>query len=112
MGGKAMEQHWFVRVRATRTVHALCIVVALVLSACGGGSGSHDLTVGFSYTGAVTDLFAPARATAQFTGLEGNRPHCAVTAGTLPPGVSVAGDCSVIGAPTQTGVFTATVTLT
>ena len=65
-----------------------------------------------SYGSLAADLFTTVRSVPTVGGLNGNPARCAVTAGALPPGVSLASDCSIGGAPTQTGAYGATVTVT
>ena len=89
------------------------ITVAL-LSACGGGgSGGHDLSVGFSY-GSTTapQLFGSAGAQPVISGLEGNTPHCSVQSGTLPPGITLQTDCTLAGVATRPGSYAAVIQLT
>ena len=94
--------------------------LALALAACGGGggggggggsSGGGNLTVSFSYANSTLNLWSPITLQADIAGLQGNTPQCTITAGALPPGMSLSG-CNITGTPSQTGTHSATVRLT
>lgn len=97
---------------------ALLLVLLDLLTGCGGGGGGsdggQDLTVTFSYSGsaAVPAVFLPAQLLPTIGGLGANSPRCAVSGGSLPPGMSLVGGCVISGTPTEAGNFSSTVTLT
>ncbi|MBZ8142293.1 hypothetical protein CLD22_20625 [Rubrivivax gelatinosus] len=93
------------------------IAAAVLLSACGGGGGGGDggdLQVEFSYADAsdsVPILTVPA-VEPTLRGLEGNTPHCTLSAtSTLPEGVTMGSNCRLSGIATSSGTFFGTVTL-
>ncbi|MBI3349366.1 MAG: putative Ig domain-containing protein [Burkholderiales bacterium] len=87
-----------------------------LLSACGGGgsggspanqpalSGTYDLS-------AAAEVLVPASLTAVAPTLPGGL-KCSYSNGNLPPGMALAGDCSLTGTPTQPGRFDAQVLVT
>jgi len=92
-----------------------CIVAscAAVLTACGGGGGGgQPIPVLLSYNNADSKLYESVNDQPLIDGIPRTIAHCAVTAGSLPPGDFVASDCSISGAPTSPGDYQATVTLT
>jgi hypothetical protein len=98
-----------------RSAAALLAVAALLpLAGCGGGSsssGGQDLTIDISYSGLDANLFTPILLLPTILGLGNNTPHCTLTSGSLPPGVTVQDGCTLIGTPQAPGSFTATVSL-
>ncbi len=86
-----------------------CIALIAALVGCGGGGGggggdSGTLHVSVSI-GADLYLFRPGSVRASITGLEGHAPNCTLKSGRLPAGVSLNGDCSITGTPTEMGAF-------
>ena len=95
-----------------------CAVVAAVLAGCGGGGGgggggssdnsdlvNNTLYVSVSYANATVPLYGASTVTPTLSGFQGRTPHCSLSAGNLPPGMSMAGDCSISGRPTSAGPF-------
>lgn len=102
--------------RHCRTTFVLMATAAL-LTACGGGGGggesTEDLVLTFDYTPQVVALWGDINDAPNISGLEGNAPSCAVSAGALPDGVTVdRSTCVVSGQPNETGDFAATIRLT
>lgn len=91
-----------------------------LLAACGGGGGGDDgggnLQVDFSYdlTGAnAPQVWTQKTVVPTITGLEGHAPHCTLTSGKLPAGVTIdPSNCAINGAPQETGTFPINVTMT
>lgn len=92
-----------------------------LLAACGGGGGGGDdgggnLQVDFSYdlTGAnAPQVWTQKTVVPTITGLEGHAPHCTLTSGKLPAGVTIdPSNCAINGAPQETGTFPINVTMT
>ncbi|MCE9657936.1 MAG: putative Ig domain-containing protein [Burkholderiales bacterium] len=90
-------------------------LVALA-SGCGGGGGvgTETLYVEFAYptNSTIGVLRVPLTSTPHLDGLEGHSPHCALSAGALPPGLTLADNCVISGAPQAAGTFAFTVRLT
>ena len=96
-----------------RAVNACALAAPLLLTACGGGGGTGELDVTFSYPPVQTNELATNNVAPTIQGLQGHSPSCRVTAGSLPKGMSVDGhSCALSGAPLESGTFDATVTLT
>jgi hypothetical protein len=91
-----------------------------LLAACGGGGGGGDgggnLQVDISYdlTGAnAPQIWTQSTVLPTITGLDGHAPHCTLTSGKLPAGVTIgASNCAITGAPQETGTFPINVTMT
>ena len=108
----------------TRTRLLAPLLFVLALAGCGGGTadsgGGTGTGVGagqtlaalIAYDAPSLPLFTPARIVPRITGLDGKVPRCSVTSGSLPPGITLAADCSLGGTPTQPGAYSASVTLT
>jgi Putative Ig domain len=88
------------------------LLVPLCVAACGGGG--NDLRVDFDYgSPANVFLFKAGRLPIRATGLEGETPKCSVSAGALPPGMTIQRTgCAVEGTPTTAGRWFATISLT
>jgi Putative Ig domain len=98
----------------------LCLAAAIAIClplfpGCGGGGGggSEDLSVGFSYPNQQPIyVWNDAEVLPSISGLEGHTPQCHVSSGTLPAGMSLSSStCAVTGAPTETGDFFPSITL-
>jgi hypothetical protein len=92
-----------------------CVPFLLALGACGGGStgstgNSSGTPVQIAYADLNADLFTSIVEVPSIAGLTGRSLKCDMASGSLPPGVTLAPDCSFGGAPTQLGTFHATVT--
>lgn len=86
-----------------------------LLAACGGGGGEPErlvVTLEYPVDLATAEIRQPLRVAPVLTGLNGHRPHCSLGAGSLPPGVSLADDCSISGTPGRGGNYSFTVHLT
>ncbi|MEO8523866.1 MAG: putative Ig domain-containing protein [Caldimonas sp.] len=71
------------------------------------------MTVGFSYPEALANVREPIHVLPALTGLQGHAPSCTLSAGTLPPGVTVdASTCVIAGTPTAAGNFGYAIRLT
>jgi len=93
---------------------SVLLAASLALAGCGGGSqsaGGQDASIDISYGGADGFLFAPLLVVPVILGLAGNTPHCTVSSGSLPPGVTVQDGCTLIGTPSAPGSFDATISL-
>ncbi|MBC7954623.1 MAG: hypothetical protein H7Y33_01965 [Cytophagales bacterium] len=96
---------------------ALCLLMGLVamLSACGGGgdSGDSDLMVDFRWGVNSFSLMDYNEYAPVISGLQGKTPICALTGGSVPPGMSlVSAGCRVVGTPTAVGSWGGTMVLT
>lgn len=87
-----------------------CLVAGL--AGCGGGGGEKDLTLTFNYPGGSPELFTQQSISPRITGLDGNSPTCNLQSGELAPGLTLRSDCTVIGAPTAPGSYSAIIRLT
>lgn len=87
-----------------------------LLAACGGGAGGTPerlvVTMTFPAELGTAEVRQPLSVMPQLSGLNGHRPHCSLSAGGLPPGMSMADDCGIAGTPSQGGNFSFTVHLT
>lgn len=95
--------------KAMQRVTAAALVVAL--TACGGGGGGASastqtitLEVGMAYSGDLQVLH-PTTLRPVFTGLQNFTPQCFLQGGTVPTGLTLRGDCTMTGTPTQAGTF-------
>jgi len=81
---------------------------SIILTACGGGGGSggeHILHVSLSYPSTGIPVFQQVAVQPQLGGFEGHAAQCSVISGTVPPGMTVGGDCVLSGRPAQAGSF-------
>lgn len=108
----------FSEVRSVLQMHSrilLSTMTLAVLAGCGGGGGgggeSGTLNVSMAYTGSAM-LLRPSVVQPTLTGLEGHAPHCTLTSGSLPAGMTLNADCSITGTPLQAGSFPIVVHLT
>lgn len=93
---------------------ALALASAFVLASCGGGGGGGgDAGTVFVnvQSGNPAMLLRPSVVKPVITGLEGRSTNCSLKSGTLPPGMRLQSDCSVVGTPTEAGNFAIVVSL-
>lgn len=91
--------------------------IGLLLGACGGGGGggsdggSSDQTlyVSLGYPSAHLNLFAAATVMPMLGGFDGHAPNCTLISGTMPPGMTLQGNCQLVGRPTQASNYPITV---
>lgn len=74
------------------------------------GAGGGFLNVSLRY-GTTAYLFRRTIITPRIDGLGTQTPECSLVSGSLPPGLTLGGDCAITGTPTQAGVFPITVRL-
>ena len=91
-------------------------VLCALLGACGGGGGdSETLEVDFGYNPSAANIqvWTASSVAPSISGLDGHAPHCRLSAGSLPAGVTLdSSSCVISGTPQETGAFPFTVTLT
>ena len=89
---------------------AAALMVLAGLAACGGGGAKDEDGDGMLYVDAnwpytQLSLMQDATITPTITGLEGNKPRCYINSGSLPPGMSMLENCTIVGRPHAAGVY-------
>lgn len=99
---------------STRVV-VLCLLSSILVACGGGGSGSsasNQPTMSGTYdVSAAAEVLMPTSVTAIAPSLPGGL-KCTYSSGNLPPGMTMASDCSLAGTPTQPGRFDSQLSVT
>ncbi len=95
---------------------AVFFSVAALLGCGGGGgggssgaSGGGTLYVSVDYPAQAISLYEPALVQPQLSGFAGRIPSCSLVAGTMPAGLQLRSDCSIVGRATQPGISVITI---
>lgn len=92
-----------------RKALGVTLSVVSALTACGGGGGGDSgedrggvLYVSVLYPDEAISLYEPAAVRPQLLGFDGRTPTCSLVRGTMPAGLRLNPDCSIVGRATET----------
>lgn len=95
-----------------RRIGFLTVISIFTLSACGGAGGEsvqEDLFVKGDYRVQTVSLFGTARVVPVLEGFKDYKPHCNLSRGNIPVGMTLNRDCSITGIAMKEGSFGFTV---